>query len=195
MRSKEIYNLTQERIFLFVDRAALLQDELESLLKHCRQSRIRLTVVVAERDNEWNTRCENLEKYLSRDFPVRYLSEKETKRLLESLETNRALGALEELPYAARLKAFLDHADRQLLVALHTLTLGEPFVKIVVDEYNRILPDEARHLYLDVCTLNRWGVPVRAGLIARASGISFEDFGRRFFRPLEHVVRTNLAGC
>jgi hypothetical protein len=31
-------------------------------------------------------------------------------------------------------------------------------------------------------------VPVRAGLISRISGIHFDDFSRRFLRPLEHIV-------
>ena len=33
----------------------------------------------------------------------------------------------------------------------------EIFEEIIVDEYNRIKPLEARQLYLDVCTLNRLG--------------------------------------
>jgi tetratricopeptide (TPR) repeat protein len=74
------------------------------------------------------------------------------------------------------------------LVALHETTRGVPFAEIVVDEYRRIIPPEAQLLYLDVCTLNRLGAPVRAGLISRVSGIHFEDFAYRFLKPLEHVV-------
>jgi len=73
-------------------------------------------------------------------------------------------------------------------VALHDLTLGERFERIVFDEYQRILPEEAKALYLDVCTLNRLTVPVRAGLISRISGIGFKDFRDKFLLPLDRIV-------
>ncbi len=38
--------------------------------------------------------------------------------------------------------------------------------------------------------LNQFDVPVRAGLISRRFGLSFEDFRRDFFKPLEEVVIT-----
>jgi hypothetical protein len=81
-----------------------------------------------------------------------------------------------------------EHAGRQLLVALHEATLGIPFETILVDEFEHITPVEAQRLYLTVCVLNRLNVPVRAGFIARVHGIPFEEFRRRFFSPLEHVV-------
>jgi len=43
---------------------------------------------------------------------------------------------------------------------------------------------------LDVCTLHRFGVSVRAGLISRVSSVRFEDFESNLLKPLEHVVRT-----
>src|SRR5262249_25359167 len=76
--------------------------------------------------------------------------------------------------------------------ALHEATLGKPFEDIVYEEYHRILPNEAQSLYLDVCTLNRLGVTVRAGLIARVSGINFPDFEKRLFKPLENIVHARL---
>src|SRR5690606_16942177 len=78
--------------------------------------------------------------------------------------------------------------DRQLLVALHELTSGKPLREIVFSEFRNILPPAAQTLYLDICTLHRLGVVVRAGLISRLSGIRFETFKERFFLPLERVV-------
>jgi hypothetical protein len=62
------------------------------------------------------------------------------------------------------------------------------FQDIVSDEYKNVSPAEARLLYLDICALNRFGTPVRAGLIKRVHGIDFDEFQDRFFRPLEEVV-------
>ncbi len=188
---EEIHRYTQERIFLFVDKAALYVDEIQQLIVFARSRQLPLTLIVAERDAEWNVRCEGLERYGFRDFPVRYLSEKEIRSLLVKLEDHDSLGLLRELDnFEDRVQRLLGAAQRQLLVALHEATQGKAFEDIVYEEYHRILPNEAQALYLDICTLNRLGVPVRAGLIARVTGISFVDFGRRLFRPLEHIVKT-----
>lgn len=190
---EEIYRYTQERIFLFVDKAAHYVDEIQRLLDFAKSKQIRLTLIVAERDAEWNVRCESLDKYGVRDFPVRYLSEKEIRVLLEKLEQHDSLGLLKEVPtFEDRVQKLLGAAQRQLLVALHEATLGKAFEDIVHEEYHRIIPNEAQALYLDICTLNRLGVVVRAGLIARVSGINFVDFEKRLFNPLEHIVRAYL---
>jgi len=184
----EIYRLTDKRLFLFVDHVALIATEIEELIEQCKRGGVPLTLVVTERDNEWNTRCQALDRYVVTDFPVRYLNEAEIRRLLERLEANNSLGELRHRSLSERVEAFLNSADRQLLVALYDLTLGERFEQIVFDEYQRILPEEAKTLYLDVCTLNRLGVPVRAGLISRVSGIGFKDFRDKFFLPLDRIV-------
>src|SRR3990167_4643971 len=95
---------------------------------------------------------------------------------------------IEHLPPEERRKFFILTADHQLLVALHEATLGKSFDEIILDEYNRIVPDEAKLLYLDVCTLHRFKVGIRAGLLSRVSGITFDYFGRLLILPLEHVV-------
>ena len=108
--------------------------------------------------------------------------------LLEALETHNALGLLTEKTQSERVDAFLNRAESQLLVALHEATLGIPFEKIVLDEYERVKPREAQQLYLQICALHQFGAPVRAGLISRTSGISFSNFGLKFLKPLADVV-------
>lgn len=184
----EIYRLTGKRLFLFVDRVALVRNELRELIEGAVSRSVPLTIVGAERDNEWNIYCEQLEPFVCQEFPVRYLNEGEIKRLLRLLERHDALGLLKELAFEDRVAKFVEAAERQLLVALHEATLGIPFEDIVVDELQRIQPDVARSLYLDICALHQLGVPVRAGLISRASGIRFEQFETEFLQPLENVV-------
>ncbi|MBI3089661.1 MAG: SIR2 family protein [Candidatus Tectomicrobia bacterium] len=189
---KELWDLTQERIFLFVDRAALRVDDILSVIGSLAEAGIPLTIVTAERDNEWNVRCGTLDEFVTQEYPLRNLSEKEIHALLAKLEKHDSLGRLSDFSYQERVREFVERAERQLLVALHEATLGKPFEEIVKDEFDRIIPAEAQTLYLDVCTLNRLGVPVRAGLIARVSGIRFEDFKERFLSPLEHVVTSHI---
>jgi tetratricopeptide (TPR) repeat protein/cold shock CspA family protein len=75
------------------------------------------------------------------------------------------------------------------LVGLHQATYGRDLEDIVFEEYANIVPRLAQMLYLDVCTLHRLGVPVRAGLISRVTGVAFKDFREKLLKPLEHVVR------
>ena len=184
----EINRLTDERIFLFVDHVALVRNELQELLQASQSQNIPLSIVGAERDNEWNIYCEHLERFVCQDFPVRYLNEGEIEKLLTLLEQHNALGLLNNLSPEDRVRKFIEGAERQLLVALHEATLGIPFEDIVVDEFQRIEPPVARSLYLDICALHQFNAPVRAGLISRSSGVGFEQFQTKFIQPLENVV-------
>ncbi|MGO6748282.1 SIR2 family protein [Rhizobium ruizarguesonis] len=185
---EEISRLTGKRIFFFVDRVALVRDQLAELLNKCKDRSIAITVIGTERDNEWNIYCEDLEKYVRQEFPVRYMTEKAVVGLLELLERHKALGILEDKPQVERVQAFVERAGSQILVALHEATLGVPFEKIVLHEYTGIEPPAARRIYLLICALHQYGVRIRAGLISRVAGINFEEFGRSFIKPLENVV-------
>ena len=184
----EIYRLTGKRIFLFVDRVALFRDELRTLLERARQQSLQLTVLGAERYNEWNIYCEELEPFLRQDFSVGYLNRREIDELLDLLEQHGALGLLENLAPDERVMAFKKGAERQLLVALHEATLGIPFEDIVFDEYERIEPSIARNMYLNICALHQFGTYVRAGLVSRTTGIRFEQFRTEFIKPLEKII-------
>lgn len=184
----EIHRLTGDRVFLFIDHVALLRDEIKNLLNDAKRQSILLTLVGAERDNEWNIYCEQLEPYLNQEFPVRYLNKNEIRELLNLLEQHNSLGLLEYKSYEDRVQIFTEGAERQLLVALHEATLGLPFEDIVFDEYERIEPQSAQKIYLNICALHQFGAPVRAGLISRTTGIGFEQFKLEFIQPLEKIV-------
>jgi tetratricopeptide (TPR) repeat protein len=156
----EIVRCTGERIFLFWDDAADKPFEIEQLVSESMRKGLRLTVFTAERANAWNMACGNLDRLLTGDYNLRYLSHAEIEV----------------------------RAGRQILVALHEATLGPPFEEILLNEFNEIQPEQARRLYLTICVLNRLNVQVRAGLIARVHGVPFSEFREKFFGPLEHVV-------
>ena len=189
---REISESTGERIFFFVDNAADHVSMLRDLFDFARYRKVRLTVVTAERVNEWNISCETLEEYLSDEFQPHYLSRAEIEALVRLLTTHGALGPnLVARTFEDQVSEFEKKAGRQLLVALHEATRGYPFEEILLDEYRHIVPSEAQRLYLTVCVLNRLKVPVRAGLISRVHGIPFEEFRQRLFKPLEHVIQVS----
>ncbi len=186
----EILDNVNERLFLFVDSASDHVGDLSNLIVTAKRKGYRLTIVLAERSNVWNVNCEKLDSLVSEIYDVKYLNREETLSLLAKLQEHKALGLLENFSQEEQLLAFEKKAGRQLLVALHEATLGKPFEDIICDEYRNIQPDEARHIYQTVCVLNRLGVPVRAGIVRRVHGVSFEQFKERFLGPLDSVVYT-----
>ena len=186
----EISDLIDERIFLFVDRPVEHVADLGYIVRRARRESRKLTVICAERGNEWNVECRSLAVFLSESYDLRYLSSREIHALLAKLEENNSLGLLADFNEQERVKAFEQKAGRQLLVALHEATMGKSFVEIIYDEFKSIEPETARKIYLTICTLNRLEVLVRAGVVKRVHGISFDVFREKFFQPLEAIVQT-----
>jgi tetratricopeptide (TPR) repeat protein len=186
----EIIEICDERVFLFVDDAQARVRDLERLIQGIGTSGRRLTIIAAARANEWNVSGAALSPFITEEYPLRYLTENEIDQLLMLLERHNALDKLKEKTEVERRAALVERAGRQLLVALHEATHAKPFVEIIRSEYDNIKPHDAQRMYLSICVLNRLGVPVRAGIIARLHGIHFEEFKRRLFAPLEHVVKS-----
>lgn len=194
---KELHNLTGKRIYIFLDRAGLNCAKIESILSLSRSQNMPLTIMTAERKNEWTMYCNKLEKYKPQFFELNRLSEKEIADLLSKLKFHKCEGILEGETEETQRNMVVERLDRQLLVALYEITRGKSFEEIVTDEYSRISPETAQTLYLDICTLHRFDVPVRAGVVSRVSGVSFPDFESKFFDPLLDLVfskRNSISG-
>lgn len=187
-RFEEIVSLTNQRIFVFVDDVTENVTSTVHFIRESKRKRWPISIVGGARYNEWNMRCEDLEPLVDDEYDLKYLSENEIKELLTLLKDNECLGHLASLTLEERIKKLKEFYGRQLLVALHEATENATFRDIIFNEYEDITPDEARLLYLDICSLNRFGPPVRAGLIARVHGIDFAAFQDKFFKPLEQVV-------
>lgn len=185
----EIFQLTNQTVFLIVDNVTEDPGGLASFYRHAQREKWPLVLIAAARVNEWNMRCEELEGLLDEEYELRYLSEREIDSLLSLLEIHHCLGHLGNLKPDQRRQKLKEVYSRQLLVALHEATENASFREIISNEYERIFPVEARLLYLDICSLHRFGPPVRAGLIARVHGIDFDEFNARFFKPLEEVIK------
>lgn len=185
---KEIHELTGKRIFLFVDRLVLKRTELHQTLQSCKARGIPITIIGADRANEWDTFGQHLAGFVRQEFDVHYLSEPEINDLLDLLTKHKALGLLSDRSRQQQVGAFVDRAQRQLLVALHEATLGLPFETILKDEYDSIPSAEARRMYLAICALHQFGAYVRAGLIYRTIGIDYSEFKSKLIAPLRDVV-------
>lgn len=185
---RELADLCQERLFVFIEDATLAGRDLEVFLSSVSAAGLKVTVVSAARTNEWNSAPPALTRFLTEDYELRYLSESEIDELLVLLERNNCLFSLSNMGKEERKAKLMKQAGRQLLVALHEATFGKPFEEIIRDEYDRISPELAQQIYRSICVLYRFNAPVRAGIIARLYGIGFEEFRENFFAPLEQVV-------
>jgi len=186
----EIHELTGERLYIVIEDAVPHIRDIVATLKRCETNRFRVSFLLGARTNEWNVYASELDASTRNTYDLKDLTEREVTELIAKLSAHNSLGRLENASDEERVEHFKLTAERQLLVALHDLGSRRSFEDMVLDEYRNIVPAEARILYMDVCTLHRLGVGVRAGLVSRISGITFDSFEREFFRPLEHVVRT-----
>ena len=188
---RELYDLTGKHILLGVDNLSTKLDELAIMFRELYQNKVPITVIGTERLSTWNIVGSDFEERWPVElFKVGQLLPIEVEGLLDKLSENHALGALQSLSREEQMAEFA-RADRHLLVALHELTSGEPFEKIVLEEFKSLAPERAQSLYLDVCTLNQFDVPARAGAIKRLTAIPYSMFERDFFGPLEAVVLTH----
>ena len=186
----ELNRLTNQRIFLLWDNAADHASEIGKLMAQARQAKLPITIITAERKNEWNMSCDRLDQFLSDSFTLRYLNEEELLVLVRLLEEHDCLGPnLRGKTIEQRVELLKLKAGRQLLVSLHEATMGSPFEDILQNEYENIRPLKAQQLYLTVCVMNRLRTPVRAGFIARVHNIPFDEFNDQLFAPLAEVVK------
>ena len=187
---REIYDLTGKHLIIGFDDVLISLNSLKELFADLFQHQVPATIVGTARSAAWNTMGGDFEaRWSVNSYRVGKLSQSELRALLGKLQEHQALGVLSHLTDAQRLSA-LEYADRHLLVALHEVTSGKPFEEIVLNEYESIKSPQAKGLYLDVCTLNQFEVPARAGVVKRITGIPFSQYKDRFFDPLEEVVLT-----
>ena len=171
----ELASPYQEAYFsVYRSSIGLTETTIRVLIRRAQADKLGLTVVTAERENEWNSYCDSLEPLLTESYELPYLDDREIRELLVLLERHKSLGSLESRTPPDRVAAFAKLAGRQLLVALHEATIGKPFRDIILDEYNSLSSDEARIVYRTVAVLHRPGVLTRAGIyFSRAHGIAF----------------------
>ncbi len=188
----EIAQLTGCRIFVVLDDVLRHKDDVLRLMKESKRQRVSLTIVGGARVNEWNVEGAELGSEVEEEFELIDLSKREIELLLERLQKNQCLGFMEPYTPVERFEYLSEKLHSQLLVALHEATEGKSFAEIIEDEYSKVSPTEARIMYLDVCTLDRFGVGLRAGLVARLTGVTFEDFSSRLLKPLEQVIHVKF---
>ena len=182
---------TGERIYLFWDNLEINKNYISKFIKEARVRKLKVSIVGCERTNLWSSQCENLDEFSTKIYKLNRMSEEEIDKLMRQLEEFESLNPhLKSLTHEERCSYVESTSERHLLVALYEITTGRRFEEIILDEFTRILPKEAQSIYQTICTLNKYGISVRAGLLSRIHKIDFKEFSTRLFKPLENIVYT-----
>lgn len=190
---RSIYELTNKRIYLCVDSISNIDLQIYSIFNFCKNQKIKLTILITARTNERNDIEDSLKRSIYKEFHLENLNYKEVVSLVDKLEENKSLGSLEEIKKEERIEKIIQLSKKVMLVILYEATNdGKMFDEIIYDEYKNIHNSEAKKLYLGMCAMHMFGVPVRAGLVSRLYSIDFESFEDKFFKPLEKLVEFRL---
>ena len=178
----------EDRLHILIDDAADHVREIGDFVQEARGAGADVTLILASRNNEWTDRVRQTDVSADGVFQLEYLTEPEIDRVIDRLAEFGELGHLQTLSPLERKSAFRDNAERQLLVALREATEGKRFEDIIVDEFNSITSESARNAYLFVCCVYRVGVPLRAGILRRLTGVPFDAFHEKLLGPSERIL-------
>ena len=176
------------RLYVGVDDIEDRVQELENFIVAARRDKADITILGSARLNEWSYKNQSHGLTFDISFDLQYLTTPEIDALLEKLEIAGQLGILAQQTQAERRQAFIRRADRQLLVALREATEGKRFDQIIQDEYSEIPEELAQEAYLLICCVYQAKVTMRAGVLRRLTGVSFEDFQAKLLTPAERVI-------
>lgn len=190
----QLIQLVKEPVILFIDDILEHQHEIFKIKDFAIKGKHKIYVVGTSRSNEWNNEENLLEKLSPLFFSLKDLSDQEIKNLLSKLSEFNAEGNLKDLNYDDKVHFIRKNSDKQLLVTLLEASHhGQDFAEIIRDEYEGIYNRSAKELYLNICSLHRHGIELRAGMIKRLSGIDFHQFKDKFLKPLELLVVTYFS--
>ena len=182
------------RMYVFVDGGADSGDSVVETIRSARRSGLRVTFVVSERTNEWAAATQRNPLPPDSEHKVPRLSNKEASSLLDKLQAANELGVLKTLPRTEQLQRLVERAERQLLVGLREVTEGREFDDIIESEFQGLPLQSAKRAYVAVCTLFQFGIPIRAGVLSRVTGVGFVDFGPAILQPASGVIIDEQRG-
>lgn len=184
-------NRAGRRVYLFVDNAADVGDHLVRIIKRCRTQGIPISFVLSDRINEWD--ASTISNPLEPTYHQRLMtiSRSEAERVIEVLRKANRLGYLANLSHDAAVERLLARSGNHLLVAMKEATENERFDRIVKDEYENIPSTLGRSAYRYVCTLFQFGIPIRAGMLSRLTGVRIADIPEKILVPTNRVILDN----
>lgn len=147
----------KDRLFVFLDvmvRQLGSIDQVRNKLVDCKN----MTLVLAERSNTYYGRCQAIADFNAVEVRMSDLVEEDVLSILTRLEKFGYLGILRGKSREEQVRAFMDRASKQLLVAMREATSGQGFDAILRSEFGE-LPDAAKLAYTICCLAVSAGAP------------------------------------
>lgn len=145
-----------QRVILIFDNAKNMLSYIPDLISDFSKLNHPPLLILSLRTNH----LDRLESYLDNDtvdyseYIMPDLDDIEIKNLINKLDHYNLLGILKGANEQTRFEAFKIRAQKQILVAMKEATKGKKFEEIMNDEYNEIVPNDAKFLCLCIalCT-------------------------------------------
>lgn len=150
-------NEPDRRAFIFLD---VLRRHLSAIdaVRGRLQKADNVTVIVAERSNRYAQVSHALVDFNPIELRMPDLTEADATGIIGRLERFGFLGVLREKTHEERVRAFMERADKQLLVALREATSGQGFDAILRTEFHE-LAAVAQMAYTICCMAVGHGAP------------------------------------
>lgn len=160
-------SLNANLVYVAIDNVDLMSDSLSKVINSGRLSKT--VFVCAERENSWAKRAKNkLGIYTIPAIFVREFSERDAANILDKLERFGSWTILGQMTAKNRVKALVNGAKKQLLIALLEATYGRGFEKIIESEYADLSCREERMFFLTVGVVTDRHIDAPIDLIDRA---------------------------
>ncbi len=147
-----------DRSILLFDNAEIALTILPSLVEALGSAEKHPILIIASRTNDFDRRAARFSRSANiREFQIPRLNRGEIEQLISILDKNNLLGRLQGMTRQQRLKEFEERSNKQILIAMREATSGRGFDEILEDEFEKLLPQEAKILYLCVALATEAG--------------------------------------
>jgi len=184
-----------DRSILLFDNAEIALTILPSLIEALGTAEKRPIIVIASRTNEFDRRAARFSKNADiHEFHVPRLNRGEIEQLISILDNNNLLGRLQGMNHQQRLKEFEDRSSKQILIAMREATSGKGFDEILEDEFEKLVPQETKVLYLCVALATEAGYRITKEEFVGCSQVSPAEALHILERNLRDIVISSGVG-
>jgi tetratricopeptide (TPR) repeat protein len=181
--------LVDRKSILLFDNAEIVLAALPGILKDILKSSVAPIVIIASRTNDFDrlwARFQGADDI--KEFHVPNLDRTEIKGIINVLERNSLLGKLQGMPERERIREFENRAGKQILVAMREATSGYGFDEIIKDEFDKLVPQESKVLYLCVALATDAGYTISREQFVRCTDATPGEALHLLTRNLHDIV-------
>jgi len=146
---RRVLDALADRAVLLFDNAEIALGVLPDIISEIESCERPPIVLIASRTNDFDRLWGRFHRATDIvEFHVPHLNRAEIEAIIRILDEQHLLGELRGMKDTERLKVFEEKAKKQILVAMREATTSRGFDLIIKDEFEKLVPDESRLLYL-----------------------------------------------